>query len=173
VLFLPAVAAAHSVLGGVAYYATGYVAGGVAAWGLLATALAGIGLPGPEIVLVITSAGLGATLLLLVYPASRSSDPATAFALAIVALLFWTRLYSPQFSLWLVPFFALTPLRRRTFVLLSAADVAVFLTASPLTLVRWESPDGLPSLLLGVLAAAVALRHVALILAWRELRASR
>ncbi len=168
-LFVPALIAPHSALGGLVYYTEGYPAAGVAVWGLVATTLGAAGLPGTTIVLAATTAGLLGTLVLRVYPASRRADATTTFALSTIAVLFWSRLYSPQFSLWLIPFFALTPLGGRTFALLSLADVAVFLTASPLTLVRWDAPEGLPSVLLALLASAVVLRHVALIRAWRDL----
>jgi len=81
-------------------------------------------------------------------------------------VLLWSRLYSPQFSLWALPFFALAALPVRAFVLLTVADVGVFLTVYPLTLTERLAVD-VRDLLLATLAAAVVLRHVALLLAWR------
>ena len=171
-LAVPAIAAPQSALGGIVYYAAGYQAGGVAVWGLVAATLGTLGVPEPAtLVLVATTIGLAATYVLLVLPKARtSSDPAVGFALGALSVLLWARLYSPQFSLWIVPFGALLGIERtRSFWLLALADTAVFFTASPLTLVRWESADGLPTLLLGTLAVAVVLRHVALIGLWRAI----
>lgn len=73
-------------------------------------------------------------MILAVMPrAARAADPAVGVALAAVALLFWTRLYSPQFSLWILPFFALLPLSRRALGALLLGDLAVFFTVYPLS----------------------------------------
>ena len=45
----------------------------------------------------------------------------------------------------------------------------MFFTVYPLTLARWPSGDTLQAGLAIALAAAVVLRHVSLVLAWREL----
>ena len=96
-------------------------------------------------VLALTTGGLAVTYVVQVFPRGlRAKDPVVSFALATVVLLFWSRLYSPQFSLWLLPFYALVPLPRRDFALLTAADVGVFLTVYPLTLVP-RTPFPLPS----------------------------
>jgi hypothetical protein len=50
-----------------------------------------------------------------------------AFPLLIVFLLL-SKVYSPQFSLWLLPWFALVERDVRRFVAFEIADVAVFLT---------------------------------------------
>lgn len=84
-------------------------------------------------------------------------------------MLLWSRLYSPQFSLWVLPFFALLGVGLRRYALLSLADLVVFATAYPLTLIAWGDDDPRAIALLGVLAAGVVLRHLALILVWREL----
>lgn len=42
-------------------------------------------------------------------------------------------------------------------------------TVYPLTLARWPSGDALQAGLASALAAAVAVRHVALVLVWRDL----
>lgn len=172
VIALPALLASHSAVEGLLYYAAGYQAGGVAVWGLLSTALEGAGVPAAtSLVFGLTTAGLIVTYVRSVLPRARAAaDPAIGFALATIAVLLWARLYSPQFSLWVLPFTALLGLeRKRSFRLLALSDVAVFFTASPLTLVRWETADGLPTLLLAVLAVAVVLRHVALIGLWRSI----
>jgi hypothetical protein len=106
---------------------------------------------------------------MLVLPRSRRAhDPVVGFGLATVTLLLWSRLYSPQYSLWLLPFFVLLPLRVRSFVLLTIADVGVFFTIYPLTLVI-DPSDPLRSAFLAALFASVALRVVALILIWRDI----
>jgi hypothetical protein len=119
-------------------------------------------------ILLITFVGLIATYVLRVVPrAVRASDPAVAFLLATVALLFWSRLYSPQYSLWLLPFFVLLPLGGRLFALLCVADAGVFFTIYPLTLVPRGPDDQLGLVLLGALSAFVVLRHAALVAVWR------
>ena len=121
-------------------------------------------------IVVVTTTGVVATYLLHVLPhARRASDPVLSFGLATTVLLFWSRLYSPQYSLWLLPFFVLLPLSARRFALLTAADIGVFVTVYPLTLVR-RSPDDATSIaLLGALAAFVTLRQVAIVAVWRAL----
>ena len=71
-------------------------------------------------------------------------------------------------SLWLLPFFVLLPLRIRSFVLLTIADVGVFFTIYPLTLVI-EASDPLRTPFLAGLFASVGLRVVALIVIWRDI----
>jgi len=171
-LSVPALVAPHSAAAGLLYYAAGYQAGGIAVWGLVAASLEALGVPAAGTVLfVLTTAGLAFTYLLLVVPRARAAaDPAVAFGLATIALLLWARLYSPQFSLWALPFATLLRAERsRAFLLLAAADTAVFLTASPLTLVRHEPGEPIVGFLVAVLAAAVVLRHVALIGLWRAI----
>jgi len=171
-LSVPALVAPHSAAAGLLYYAVGYQAGGIAVWGLVAASLEALVVPAAGTVLfVLTTAGLAFTYLLLVVPRARAAaDPAVAFGLATIALLLWARLYSPQFSLWALPFATLLRAERsRAFLLLAAADTAVFLTASPLTLVRHEPGEPIVGFLVAVLAAAVVLRHVALIGLWRAI----
>ena len=136
-------------------------------WGLVLAELAGMGIAGADgVIAAVSAAGLiGMYAWALVR--TRGSDLARSSALALIAVLLWTRLYSPQYSLWLVPFFALGALPLRAFALLTLADVIVFLTVYPLTLVRWDPADSAQSLLFGALAAGIVLRHIALIAAWR------
>jgi len=136
-------------------------------WGLVLAELAGMGIAGADgVIAAVSAAGLiGMYAWALVR--TRGSDLARSSALALIAVLLWTRLYSPQYSLWLVPFFALGALPLRAFALLTLADVIVFLTVYPLTLVRWDPADSARSLLFGALAAGIVLRHIALIAAWR------
>ncbi len=169
--YVPTALQPYSSAGGVAFYLAGIDANVDSVWGILERLLAAFGMPSPKVfVVVLTLAGLGATYVVLVLPrAARAADPAAAFGLATVALLFWSRLYSPQYSLWLLPFFALLAIDARRYALLAAADVGVFLTIYPLTLVRRTADDAVGVLLLGALASFVVLRHVALISVWRAL----
>lgn len=139
-------------------------------WGIAAAGLEGIGLSeAARWIGFITLVGLIDTYFRRVIPAARAAgDPARAALFAIIAVLFWSRLYSPQFSLWLLPLFALAGVGLRRYALLSLADVIVFATVYPLTLVSWEPGDAAPVLLLGVLATGVVLRHATLILVWRD-----
>jgi hypothetical protein len=171
IVFLPSVFAPYSSLSGVAYYAAGYEAGGIAVWGLVRAALDGLGVPNAaNVILVVTAAGFAATYLFWVVPRSRrAADPAVGIGLAVIAVLFWSRLYSPQFSLWILPFFVLLPsLRRRTFALLAIADTLVFVGVSQLTLVQRAPLDVVTTAFVVVITVAVILRHVALIGMWRE-----
>src|SRR5262249_41106194 len=112
--------------------------------------------------------GLALTYLGLVMPrAVRAGDPVVGFALAAATVLLWNRFYSPQYALWLLPFFALLPLRTRTFVWLTAADVAVYFAIFTLTLVL-RPGDALTQPTAAVVTAAVVGRHAALIAFWRD-----
>jgi hypothetical protein len=160
--------APNSSAGGIARYATEIPPNLDSLWGLVERALVVAGLP-PVFVLGFTLAGLAATYGFHVLPrARRAADPAVGFALATIVLLFWSRLYSPQYSLWILPFFALLPIGGRAFALLSVADVGVFFTIYPLTLVRRGGDDAASVALLGALAAFVVLRQVAIVMTWRS-----
>jgi hypothetical protein len=138
-------------------------------WVIAERAIGALGVDGHLAVLAITYAGLAITYLTLVLPRARATrDPVAAFGLAIVTLLLWSRLYSPQYSLWLLPFFVLLPLRPRSFVLLTVADIGVFFTIYPLTLVI-DPSDPIRTAFLAALFASVALRVVALIVIWRDI----
>jgi hypothetical protein len=138
-------------------------------WGIAEAGIAALGVPDPALLVgVVTLAGLAATYLVIVMPRARGADPARGGLLALLAVLLWSRLYSPQFSLWVLPFFVLLGVGVRRYALLSIADVVVFLSVYPLTLVPWSPADAMPTLLIGVLATGVALRHVALLQVWRD-----
>lgn len=169
IVYLPAAAAPYSQLAYSAQYAYGIGANFDSVWALPALMLQAAGIDPKTPILVISAIGLVATYLLLVVPrALRAADPVVGFALATATILLWNRFYSPQYDIWLLPFFALLPLRARTFVLLSVADVMVFITVFTLTLVL-RPPDALRELFFAGVAAAVALRHVALIVFWRDM----
>lgn len=110
------------------------------------------------------------TYVVAVIPAARRApDVGVAAGLAILSLLLWSRLYSPQYSLWILPFIALLGIPARTYALLTVADVLVFATIYPLTLVRWPHGDPWSPILVAILAGAVVLRHVAIIASWRHI----
>jgi hypothetical protein len=169
--YLPTLSQPFSSASGVVRYAAGIGSNIDSVWGILERALAATGVSSTSLVILAFSmGGLALTYLFHVVPvALRAKDPAVGFALATVVLLFWSRLYSPQYSLWLLPFYALIPLRRSSFVVLTVADIGVFFTIYPLTLVPRSTSDPGSAALLGALAAFVVLRHVALTMAWRDL----
>lgn len=169
--YVPTAVQPFSSAGGVGLYAVGIRSNIDSVWGLVERVLIGAGVPNAgTVVLAVTLVGLAATYLLLVLPrGTRASDPAVGFGLATVALLFWSRLYSPQYSLWLLPFFALLVLPVRVFALLAFADIGVFLTIYPLTLVERAPGDVAAAVLFAAMAAFVLLRHLALWWMWRSI----
>jgi hypothetical protein len=173
VLYLPTAFLPFSSLGGVGFYAIGIRSNIDSLWGLTERLLTTLGMPNAGgIVLAVTIVGLALTYLGFVLPRGhRAADPAVGFCLATIALLFWTRLYSPQYSLWLLPFFALLALPVRAFALLAVADVGVFVTIYPLTLVERDPQDLSAPALFAAMAAFVVLRHLALWRMWREVLA--
>lgn len=168
--YAPAAGAPYSSLESLGRYSVGIAANFDSLWGFVASALDAAGLPASTIVLAVTTLGLVSTYVAFVLPMSRSRDPAVPIALAVLTVLLWSRLYSPQFSLWALPLFALLAIPRSVFVLLTVADIAVFLTVYPLTLVDRPANDPAASLLLALLGAAVIARHAALALAWLSVR---
>lgn len=166
-LTLPTLFAPWSAITGIAYYAS-LGSNLDSPWGMLARGLAAFGLPAADaIVLVITLAGLLVSYAVALRYAR--SAPAVAYGLAVLAVMLWARRYSPQYSLWILPTLVLTPVAGRTVALLAVADTLVFLTVSPLTLVTRTGAEPVDIALLGALAAAVVLRHGALIMVWRSL----
>jgi uncharacterized membrane protein len=75
---------------------------------------------------------LGAALLALVVAVARARiSPIAACALVTIACLASSKIYSPQYDLWIVPFFVLLPVARKLVVHFYVASVLVFvLTAS-------------------------------------------
>lgn len=166
-LTLPTLFAPWSAITGVVYYAS-LGSNLDSPWGMLARVLSAFGLPAADaIVLVITLAGLVFSYAIALRYAR--SAPAVAYGLAVLAVMLWARRYSPQYSLWILPTLVLAPVAGRTVALLAVADTLVFLTVSPLTLVTRTGAEPMDIALLGALAAAVVLRHGALIMVWRSL----
>lgn len=171
--YLPTIALPYSGARGVGFYAVGIRANVDSVWGIVERLLAGLGVPATsEIVVVATLVGLAATYLVFILPRARSArDAAVPIALATLAVLLWSRLYSPQYSLWVLPFLALLDVPVRRYVLLTVADIVVFFTVYPLTLVARTTDDTIGALLLAALAGSVVLRHFALWLVWRDIHA--
>jgi uncharacterized membrane protein len=164
--YLPTIAAQYSPLLGLRFYAVRIPANEASVWGLASAAARAAGAIDPVPALVaITAIGLLVTFALGVLPRARQGDPAIAMGSALVALLLWSRLYSPQFSLWVAPLFALLPLPRGGFLMLGLADLLVAASLYPMLL----SGSGTEVWLLGVLGAGVILRQFALLRLWRDL----
>jgi hypothetical protein len=167
VLTIPTLFARSSAVSGIVYYAS-LGSNLDSLWGMLARVLAALGVPSADtVVLVITLTGLVVTYAIALRYVR--SEPAIACGLAVLAVMLWTRRYSPQYSLWILPTLALTAVPGRTIALLAIADTLVFLTVSPLTLVQRSDAAVVDIALLGALAAAVMLRHAALVMTWRSL----
>jgi hypothetical protein len=170
-VWLPAAVAPYSQLRFTGQYAYGLAANPDSIWILPALLIGAAGLDANSLILLITTAGMGITYFVLVVPrALRAADPVVGFALAVATILLWNRFYSPQYAIWLLPFFALLPLRTRTFALLTVADLGVFFTIFPMTLVL-RPPEPLLQPFLAALAVALVLRHIALIVFWRDVAA--
>jgi hypothetical protein len=166
--YLPTLLASHSSLPFLGAYAT-IASNEESVWGLVAIGLGSNGVDASGVLLAISTSGLVLTYVLVVVPrALRSADPAVGAAYAVLALLLWSRLYSPPFSIWLLPFFALLALPGRTLALFMAADVAVFFTSYPLLLSRTRD-DPLPVAFIAGLIVAVLVRYAALFLTWRDI----
>ena len=166
VAFAPGALAPYPTLFSIGRYSTGIAPNLDSVWGLVRAVVLATGWDPVDWIVTLSLAGTAVTYLVLVLPsAARSEDPAAPMALAVLTVLLWTRLYSPQYSLWVLPFFALLGLRGRTYALLAIADVGVFLTVYPLTLVRWQAGDPFGTALAAALVVAVILREIALIVA--------
>lgn len=167
--FAPGALAPYPTVASVTRYAVGLGPNLDSVWGLVRAAILATGWDPLEWIVALSLAGTVVMYLALVLPLStRSADPSRPTAVAVLTLLLWTRLYSPQYSLWILPFFALAGLPPRAFVMLTAADVAVFLTVYPLTLVQRAADEPAPLALAIVLAAGLALRAAALVVAARR-----
>jgi uncharacterized membrane protein len=95
----------------------------------------------------VASVVLFAALTMLIWRAKVAREPSVprwtlAFPLLIVFLL-TTKVYSPQYSLWLIPWFALVLPDLRLFLAFEAADVAVFVMEFS-WLGRYFNGEGLP-----------------------------
>ncbi|HZP89619.1 MAG TPA: hypothetical protein VFC04_01335, partial [Actinomycetota bacterium] len=78
----------------------------------------------------------------------------------LVVFLLTNKVYSPQYGLWLLPWFALALPDLRLFAMFEAADVAVFLTRFS-WFGRYSNLGGLP---IGAFEVAVVVRFAVLLL---------
>jgi uncharacterized membrane protein len=99
----------------------------------------------------------------LVWAWKRRRDPGFArWSLAfpmLVLFLLTNKVYSPQYGLWLLPFFALSSLDVRAFVAFEVADVAVFVTRFSF----FGQASGLGGLPFGAFEVAIAVRTLVLL----------
>ncbi len=110
---------------------------------------------------VLTLAG---ALVLISTRAVRHHLDAVAIAAAVVgAFLLTNKVYSPNYDLWLVPFFALLPVARRVWVAFCLSDLAIFVLVYGHFHGQWSSDVVL--VVLPVLVTLRALTILALILA--------
>ena len=111
----------------------------------------------------------GALVLLLVQTARARLSALAACALATAAFIVTNKVYSPQYDLWLVPFFVMIPVRTKLVVHFYLASLLVWLLTATEDHVLHRPAS------LYVLAAGVAYRLIVLVLLgldfWREGRA--
>lgn len=113
--------------------------------------------------------GLAVTYAVLVLrPAARGADPQRLMWLSVAILVFWTRLRSSQYAIWLLPMFALYVPDARLLAFMFVGDAVSFFGVFAL---RGEprdvlSPDALPylaAIIVGVIVRQIAvLRLIAL-----------
>jgi uncharacterized membrane protein len=111
----------------------------------------------------VASLVLFVAIVVLVWRWKRKDEPGfprwtLGFPILVVFLL-TNKVYSPQYGLWLLPWFALTLPELPLFVAFSAADVAVFLTRFA-WFARLSNLGGLP---IGAFEVAVVVRALVLI----------
>ena len=89
--------------------------------------LAHLGLDTARLANLVSFAGLGIGLIAVLLLARRvQAEPMAVAASVVVVFLLTDKVFSPQYTLWLVPFFVLLPLPRRLWVALMALDVAMY-----------------------------------------------
>jgi uncharacterized membrane protein len=121
----------------------------------------------------VASAALFAIWVGLIWVLKRRRDPGFArwtlgFPILVVFLL-TNKVYSPQFSLWLLPWFALALPRLRLFLAFEVADLAVFVTRFSWFGTLTGLEGGLAGVPLGAFEIAVLMRAVVLaicVVAW-------
>jgi hypothetical protein len=117
--------------------------------------------------LIVAGSFLGAVAtyaILVLRPALRGGDPARLGWIAVVVLLLWTRLYSVQYAIWLLPVFALFVPRAAPFALMTAGDVLVYIAVFGRTAagLKLGDPGAFPFII--AMMAGVVVRHAALVL---------
>jgi uncharacterized membrane protein len=111
----------------------------------------------------VASLALFVSSFLLVWIWKRHREPGFArWSLAfpmLVLFLLSNKVYSPQYGLWLLPFFALGAVDLRTFVAFEAADAAVFVTRFS----YFGELTGVGGLPFGAFEIAIAVRTLVLV----------
>lgn len=118
--------------------------------------------PGTGVVNALSAATfvVGAVLVWRLKTQRDPEFPRWTFGFPLVVLfLLTTKVYSPQYSLWLLPWFALVAPNLRLFLMFEAADVAVFFTEFS-WLGRRFGYGGLP---VGLMEVAVVIRVAVLV----------
>ncbi len=121
----------------------------------------------PTTVNVLAAVSFVAISVLLWRAASRRGVPAWTFGFPLlVVFLLTSKVYSPQYGLWLIPWFALVLPDLRLFAAFQAADIAVFVTRFQFFARYGEVGEGLPfwSFELAVVIRAAIL--VVCVVAW-------
>ena len=165
ILDAPAVVAPHSLLGSAVIPYRFWNLDSV--WLPFAIVLGGFFDQGTvdRIVDLVSLLGLAATYgALVVRPALRGRDPVRAGWVAVCAVLLWTRLYSPQYALWLLPVFALYVPRPGLLGFMFVGDALAFGTIFGLRGLGLNVEDPLALWVLGLMVIGVVVRHVALVL---------
>jgi uncharacterized membrane protein len=110
---------------------------------------------------------VGAVVVWLVAERRRPGFPAWRFGFPLlVAFLLTSKVYSPQYGLWLLPWFALTLPDLRLFASFQVADVAVFVTRFQFFARYTEVGPGLPFWSFEVAAAVRAVVLIVCVIAW-------
>lgn len=97
----------------------------------------------PTVTSVGSALAFGVGMLWLIRRENRR-DTVRPFALAFMLMLWWlitAKVYSPQFSLWLLPFFALVSLPWRTYAAFAVSDAAVWFAISFFFLAEQGTPS--------------------------------
>jgi uncharacterized membrane protein len=108
-----------------------------------------------------------AVVVWLVAERRRPRFPAWTFGFPLlVAFLLTSKVYSPQYGLWLLPWFALTLPHLRLFAAFQVADVAVFVTRFQFFARYTDVGPGLPFWSFEVAAAVRAVVLIVCVVAW-------
>jgi uncharacterized membrane protein len=110
---------------------------------------------------------LGVVVIWRAVSRRRPGFPRWTFGFPVlVAFLLTSKVFSPQFGLWLTPWFALTLPDLRLFAAFELAQVAVFVTRSQWFVRLLEVGDGLPFWAFEIAVAARAVILVACVVWW-------
>ncbi len=105
---------------------------------------------------------VGALVVLVLQTAKGRLDPLCACGLATIAFILASKVYSPQYDLWLVPFLVMLPVRTKLVVHFYASSLLVFILSAGISHVI-DTPA-----FLYLMGAAVVYRFVMLVLLARD-----